>query len=280
MRNAVSIAINWFLRMTAGGLPVPCLPTSQKEIQFQKSICLTVKSKSRIVEVCRDQINSVKKAQAFGADRIELCSALKLGGITPDISLFQKARETFQGPIHVLIRPRDGDFHYDREEKNLIMTSAHRFLEEGADGLVVGGQDGEQLDLSFLAEVRREFPSADLTCHRVFDVIDDQHEGLRRLMDLGYNRVLTSGQKLKADHALSRLRELFELAANDIVIMPGSGVHSGNVLQILSSGPFNEIHLSAKRIINKTPNSDLMDMGYYELEEMELQKILKLVHGS
>lgn len=251
----------------------------QKKVHFRKNIYLTANNQDIKIEICCDQINSVVKAQALGVDRIELCSGLKLGGLTPDLDLFIQSRTEFKGPIFVLIRPRGGDFHYNEHEKSIILNSTKTFLEHGANGLVVGAQFENKLDVPFMMKLRREFPDTPLTCHRVFDSISDQKEGLLELIEMGYERVLTSGGAPKVDESIHQLQELIDIADSRIGILPGSGITSKNLLQILNMISVEEVHLSGKKLVEKQSSSGILDSSYYELDYIEIQKVMDIARS-
>ena len=149
----------------------------------------------RVLEICVDSLETALEAQQAGADRVELCSCLEVGGITPDPALFLLAREKLSIPIHVLIRPRIGNFFYSATEQSVILKSIKFFKQYGADAVVVGAlQSDNTLDLDFLSEMLETASSISVTFHRAFDLVDNPLTVFAQLEELGISRVLTSGQ--------------------------------------------------------------------------------------
>ncbi len=199
-----------------------------------------------LVEVCCSSIDSVLKAQRCGADRIELCKELRLDGLTPDDRLLERTCTQSSLPIHVLIRPREGDFHYSREELSLINQQIQQALEYPISGIVVGHLSFDlKPDLSLLNEWRSMVQGMDLTFHRAFDHVKDPFFVLEQLIDAGFNRVLTSGQAPKAVGGMELLHKLSSKADKRITIMPGGGIDPLNA-HLFLDGTFDAIHLSAR----------------------------------
>ena len=148
------------------------------------------------LEVCADSVESVLAAEKGGADRIELCGNVVIGGTTPSESLFREIRRHSDIKIHALIRPRFGDFCYTEYEFDIIRSEVRRFRELGAQGVVIGmlRPDGS-LDVEHLAQLMEEAKGMSVTLHRAFDVCRDPMEALEQVISLGFNTILTSGQK-------------------------------------------------------------------------------------
>ena len=148
------------------------------------------------LEVCADSVESVLAAEKGGADRIELCGNVVIGGTTPSESLFREIRRHSDIKIHALIRPRFGDFCYTEYEFDIIRSEVKRFRELGAQGVVIGmlRPDGS-LDVEHLAQLMEEANGMSVTLHRAFDVCRDPMEALEQAISLGFNTILTSGQK-------------------------------------------------------------------------------------
>ena len=151
-----------------------------------------------LLEVCADSVCSAVNAARGGADRIELCSALPLGGLSPDEDLFCMVRERVDLPVRVLLRPRAGDFLYDEDEFELLCCQAARFAGLGADGIVIGmlNPDGT-LDAERMSALMTCGDGCGVTLHRAFDVCRDAHEALRTAKELGVDTILTSGQQAR-----------------------------------------------------------------------------------
>jgi copper homeostasis protein len=199
-------------------------------------------------EVCTENVVGVRAAEKAGAHRAELCSALAEGGVTPSLGLFKAAREKTEIPIHVLVRPRGGDFGYTSTELAVMLEDIALFKEAGADGLVFGvlGKDGSLA----LPEMTRLMEAADplpVTFHRAFDVCRDPFKVLEQLIALGVARLLTSGQARDALTGAKLIRTLVEQAGDRLVVMAGGGVRSANAAQIVRDTLVAELHFSAQR---------------------------------
>tara|TARA_B110000444_G_C18851080_1_gene605663 strand:+ start:5764 stop:6453 length:690 start_codon:yes stop_codon:yes gene_type:complete len=208
--------------------------------------------KKIIVEICCSSIQSVEKAVEGKADRIELCQNLLVDGLSPSSELLEKATLICNLPIHVLIRPRAGDFNYNDKEIEQIEKDIERVKKFPIQGIVIGALDKENyLALEHLRKWRNMCPDLNLTFHRAFDVVKDPEKAIAQLIELKYDRILTSGQEAKAADGLKLLQKLNSKFLDKITIMPGGGINDVNVNEFLNSG-FNEIHLSAKNKVTAT----------------------------
>jgi len=197
-----------------------------------------------LCEVCVDSYSGAMKALSLGADRLEVCANLKIGGTTPSAGLFKRLRVATDKPLHVLFRPRGGDFIYTNDEVNTILEDIKLLKELGADGIVCGILlvDGS-LDIAAMKQVCSAAPPLSFTFHRAFDVCSNPLEVLPQLMSLGIDRVLTSGQSLNALAGASKLREWIE-AAPGLTFMAGGGISPLNVSDLLKQVPLKEIRFS------------------------------------
>lgn len=200
-----------------------------------------------ILEVCCGSLESVITAQRAGAHRIELCSALDEGGVTPSYGLMHSVGRLDKIKKHVLIRPRGGDFHYDIEELQIMLADIRMAHAEGFDGVVVGAltTDGE-VDLPACRALVAAAEGMSVTFHRAFDLCANRTQALEQIIELGFDRVLTSGGAPTAYEGRVELQRLVQLAAGRIVIMPGAGVKSTNAGLILETTGAQEIHASAR----------------------------------
>lgn len=206
-----------------------------------------------MLEICIDTLAGIDAAIAGGADRLELCAALSVGGLTPPQSLIARAAAA-PIPAHLLARPRDGDFRYDAGEAALIADDIRLAAESGLAGVVIGasGQD-DRLDADLLASwivhARAEGAKAGrrlaLTLHRAFDLCPDPFEALETAIALGFDRILTSGGQPRAADALDTLAALVRRADGRIGILAGSGVDAANLPAILATG-VPEVHASCR----------------------------------
>ena len=199
-----------------------------------------------LVEVCVGSVADIERAVAAGADRVELCSALELGGLTPSFGLVETALATSSIPVVVMLRPRAGGFRYDHHEFAAMLRDAERFLDLGASGVVFGilNEHG-QIDVARCGELLRTAGAAQTIFHRAFDFVPDQRAALDTLIELGITRVLTSGGKSTAAEGTSMIRELISHAAGRIEVMPGGGINADNVLEIVHATGCNQVHVGA-----------------------------------
>lgn len=202
-----------------------------------------------LLEICANSFQSAKNAQEAGAHRIELCQELSVGGLTPSYGLLKLVKDKLNISIHVLIRPRSGDFYYNDEEFDQMKKDIEVCKELEFDGIVSG-----ILKADSTIDIERTKVLIDLarplsfTFHRGFDEVKKPEVALQQLIDLGVERILTSGQKPKAVDGIALLRQLNTLANGQIIIMPGSGINADNAGVFKESG-FTDIHASASRKI-------------------------------
>ena len=201
-----------------------------------------------IIEVCADSYEYAEKAEKAGADRIELCKHLHLDGLTPNYKTAKKTIENLNIPVFVLIRPRHGDFNYSEKEFELMKADIVKFKEMGCKGIVSGILNNDNtIDIKRTNELVKLSRPLEFTFHRAFDMVTDPLKELEKLIQLGVDRILTSGQKQKAVKGIELLKELKKNAKDKIIIMPGSGINKLNIMNFRS---FNEIHGSFKNEIN------------------------------
>ena len=200
-----------------------------------------------LIEVCVDSMESVREAVRGGADRLELCANLIIGGTTPSPYLIREAAKLGVA-VNVLIRPRFGDFLFTREEKREQLECIEQLKALGAHGAVVGAllEDGS-LDVDFLKACRKAAGDLHLTMHRAFDVCRDAEAALEQAIEIGFDTILTSGQKATAVQGADLIAALVKRADGRIAIMPGSGVNAGNIAALFSRTGASAFHLSAKR---------------------------------
>lgn len=202
------------------------------------------------LEICAASYDSAIEAMAGGADRIELCSALSTGGLTPSFGLIKQVLNDLDIPVHVLIRPREGNFTYTAQEKEIIIRDIVFMKDSGAAGIVVGClNEREEIDLEFMEKARTA--AADMVCtfHRAFDLVTDREDAIDQLIKIGFNRILTSGGFAKAWDGRWVIRDLEGFSKGKIEIMPGSGVNEENIEQLLKITGVKSIHSSAQQHI-------------------------------
>ncbi len=195
-----------------------------------------------IIEVCANSYESAINAEQGGADRIELCKDLHIDGLTPTYEIAKKTIDKLKIPVFILIRPREGDFNYSNEEFELMKADIMKFKEMGCKGIVSGVLNKDKtVDLGRTKELVELTRPLEFTFHRAFDKIINPIKGLEELIEIGSNRILTSGQEDSAINGIKLIEKLIKIAANRITIMPGSGVKSANIKEFISIGS-NEIH--------------------------------------
>ena len=198
-----------------------------------------------IIEVCAESYESAINAELGGADRIELCKDLHLDGLTPDFEIAKKTINTLKIPVFILIRPREGDFVYSNEEFELMKQHIVKFKEMGCKGIVSGVLKSDNtIDLIRTKELIELSKPIDFTFHRAFDKIINPFNGMEQLINIGVNRILTSGQKETAVEGIELIKKLNQSAKGRIKIMPGSGIKQNN-LNMFYNININEIHGSS-----------------------------------
>ena len=191
-------------------------------------------------------IAGVRAAKAAGAGRVELCADLLEGGITPSRGMIRQARTIAGIGLNVMIRPRGGDFLFDDDEFATMRSDIETAKAEGADGVVIGllSATGE-IDIARTRELIALARPLSVTFHRAFDMTPDPFRALEALIELGVDRVLTSGQEASVLEGLPLIVELIERAGDRIVIMPGGGITARNIDRILAAARPREIHFAA-----------------------------------
>lgn len=218
-----------------------------------------------ILEICSNSLQSALNAQEGGADRIELCENLTGGGTTPSYGLLTQTRRQIQVPVHVLIRPRAGDFLYSDLEFEIMKEDVRLCKELGFEGVVLGllNADGG-IDVERTRMLTELASPMSVTFHRAFDACRDPEKGLEDVIACGCDRILTSGLKATAEEGADLLDKLISQAAQRIIIMPGSGIQSGNISRLKDRIRAREWHASAKAPAEsgmKYENAYLNDMG-------------------
>lgn len=200
------------------------------------------------LEICADSVESAIIAQTAGADRVELCDNLYEGGTTPSFGTIASARENLLIQLHILIRPRGGDFLYNDSEFDIMRRDIDLCGEAGVDGIVTGilRPDGS-IDIERTERLIGLAQPMSVTFHRAFDLCSDPVRGLEDIISTGASRLLTSGQKNKAPEGSELIRRLVKLAGKRIIVMPGSGLDESNIASTaIETGAF-EFHLSGRK---------------------------------
>lgn len=220
-------------------------------------------------------MESVIAAQAGGADRVELCQNLVIGGTSPSESLFLEVKKHSSIRIHVLLRPRFGDFCYTEHEFNILKTEVKHFRELGADGVVIGmlKPDGT-LDMEHLLKLMEETGEMSVTLHRAFDVCRDPMEALEQAISLGMDTILTSGQENSSEQGISLLKKLEEKSAGRIQIMAGAGISAEVIRPIYEQTGITSYHMSGKILLESEMRyrKENVKMGLPSLSEFEIYR--------
>ncbi len=197
-----------------------------------------------LLEVCLDSAASAAAAAEGGAERVELCANLLEGGTTPSAGEIAVARGTIDIGLHVMIRPRGGDFCYSALEIDTMLHDLRLARELGADGVVFGAllPDG-QIDAKLSARLIEAARPLAVTFHRAFDMCRDPFEGLEVLRELGVERLLSSGQEPHVLEGLELLAALVEAAGEDLIVMPGCGVTPRNAARVARETGARELHI-------------------------------------
>lgn len=198
------------------------------------------------LEICCDSFASAMAAKNAGTDRIELCSGLSEGGVTPSSGLLKTVRNIAAIKLHVLIRPRGGDFLYSKEEIRIMQEDIRLCKDLEADGIVLGflKPDGT-VDKEATSRLVEAAHPMSVTFHRAFDMCADPYQALEDIISCGADRILTSGQKNKVTDGMELIAGLVQAATGRIIIMPGSGISVSNIDHIARNTGANEFHLSA-----------------------------------
>ena len=220
------------------------------------------------LEVCAASMQSVAAAAEGGARRIELCSALSLDGLTPSMGMIRIVKERFpQLTLHVLVRPREGNFVYNDVELATMQSDIIECRKAGADSIVVGALTPEgDIDLAAMQRLMEAADTLPVTFHRAFDVCHHPEEALEQVIALGCRRILTSGQQPTAEQGIPLLHRLNQQADGRIILMPGGGVNATNAPLILQQTGCQEIHASA---------SSLQPNGLKDTDPQKVRAILE-----
>lgn len=226
------------------------------------------------LEICANSFISAKNAQEAGAHRIELCSELSVGGITPSYGLLKKVVEELTIETFVLIRPRSGDFVYSESEFDIMKTDIKLCKELGCQGIVSGVLNNDNtIDFEHTNELVELSKPLAFTFHRAFDEVPNPLVAFKQLIELGIDRILTSGQAKKAVDGLDLLKQLQAIAGNHLIILPGGGITPKNAKLFKQAG-FLELHASASKALKKESNLSLFDESITFSDKATIKAIL------
>jgi len=238
----------------------------------------------RVLEVCAFNIQSCIIAERAGAVRVELCDNPVEGGTTPSYGTIKQVREKISIDLYPIIRPRSGNYYYDANEYDIIKKEIEICKELGCNGISVGTQTiNAEIDTEWLKRIVDWAGPMGVTCNRAFDGTPDPYKALEDIIACGCERVLTSGQESAAPDAGETLGKLVKQAAGRIIIMPGAGVKSSNLKQLIAESNATQFHASA-RAQAKNPltyiNTRISDYGsvYISVEE-EIRAMVAILNG-
>lgn len=225
-------------------------------------------------EVCANSVESCIAAQEGGANRVELCAGIPEGGTTPSYGEITVAREVLKETrLHVIIRPRSGDFLYSPTEIRAMLKDIEIAQQLGVNGVVFGclTADGE-IDIPVMKKLMKASQGLSVTFHRAFDVCRDPRLALEQIIELGCNRILTSGQQPTAELGIPLLKKLQEQADGRITLLAGCGVNERNIARIAAETGINEFHFSARESIKSEmiyKNESVSMGGTVQIDEYE-----------
>ncbi len=237
-----------------------------------------------VTEVCVESTAGARAAAQGGADRIELCAALEIGGITPSVGVLESVVDII--PTHVLIRPRGGHFRYDKYEIRVMAKDIEHAIDRGAEAVVIGAlTDDGDVDLPAMVRLLGAAADVPVTFHRAFDSVRDPLAALDDLMELGVERLLTSGGHATAEAGAQAIAEFVRRCGDDLSVMPGSGITPDNAASIVNATGAGEIHFSAKRLLAVTSGNRVgvgpLDGGPRYVTDVELVRAtVSAVSGS
>jgi copper homeostasis protein len=205
----------------------------------------------RIIEICANSAQSCVEAEAGGACRVELCAGIPEGGTTPSYGEIRTAQSlTSKTDINIIIRPRGGDFLYTQAEVQAMLYDIEMVKRLKVHGVVFGCLTHQgNIDIPLMRRLIEASKPLSVTCHRAFDVCREPFVALEQLIELGCDRILTSGQQSDAVRGIPLIKELVRRAGERIVIMPGCGVREDNIARIEAETGAKEFHTSARSIV-------------------------------
>lgn len=241
--------------------------------------------KKFVLECCVDRLESARNAVAAGADRLELCANLVIGGTTPSLTLFRQIKREMKIRTHVLIRPRFGDFCYTDAEVEEMEEAIRMFRAEGADGVVIGALgEGGDLNTAVMERLIKEADGMSVTLHRAFDLCKDPFRTLDEAIELGVDTILTSGQAKSAWEGRDLLQRLIHYGKNRIDLMAGGGVNGKTIEKLQPYTGGTSFHMSGKETLDSPMqyrksgvNMGLDGLSEYEIWQTSEEKVREAV---
>lgn len=239
----------------------------------------------RVIEICCGSYEDCLAADKGGAKRVELNSALHLGGLTPSLGSLIKSKQNTDLKIITMVRPRSAGFCYSNEDIEVMLVDAKALLDHGADGIAFGflNQDGtiDVTSTKRMMSVIRSYPNAEAVFHRAFDCTANPYEAIETCIELGIDRILTSGQEAKAIDGKALIKELVLKYSDKIEILPGSGMNDTNAVAFMNETGVNQIHSSCKDWkIDPTTTMNGVSYAYHNENDYEIvseKKVKQLI---
>ncbi len=226
-----------------------------------------------IFEVCIDSVQGAKTASKYAVKRVELCSALSIGGLTPNVGLVEECCQVQGVEVHTMLRHKEGNFQYCEADVEIMRKDMIHFAKLGIKGVVFGildeHQEVSELNKTLLQEAKSL--GLEATFHRAFDFVSNPEESIKKLVDWGFTRVLTSGCQPTAIEGIDLIAKLNDKYGEDIQIMAGSGVNAQNALVFEEKGIKN-LHFTAKKLVGQVA----LSMG--EQTVVDEDKIKSITH--
>ncbi len=251
--------------------------------KFINSFTFVYMKENVLIEICADSIESALAAQHGGAHRVELCSALNVGGLTPSIGLIEQAISRLNIPVHVLIRPRSGDFVYSDAEFDVLKSDIHSAKMAGAAGIVTGILHADTtVDVLRMKELIDICGYLPITFHRAFDMTCNKQGALEQIINIGCKRILTSGGFKSSIEGRELIAEFVQQAGNRIIIMAGAGINKENFLELHAATKCREYHLSASHlrtsqmVYENLLLQDTLPTSYTETDSKRVQAVCNL----
>lgn len=239
--------------------------------------------KKFILEACVDSVPSALAAARGGADRLELCSNLIIGGTTPDIALYKEIRKYTDIPIRALLRPRFGDFCYDEYEYNILLENIAMYKAAGVNGVVIGSLNPDgSLNVKQMEGMIRAAEGMGITLHRAFDMCSNGMETLHIAKEIGVDTILTSGQEGSCSKGWEMIKEMVDAASDDMTVLVGAGVSADVIFEMYEKTGARAYHMSGKitksslmEFRRKSVNMGLPGISEYEIWETSEEHIRK-----
>lgn len=237
------------------------------------------------IEVCIDNLESLHNALSGGANRIELCSSLALGGLTPSFGMMKQAARIASVPVYAMIRPRQADFIFDNDDMMCMLDDIQAAADAGLDGVVLGVLTAQgEIDMVAMQTLATKAHQLKLgiTFHRAIDQLQDYRVALEQIIALGCERILTSGLAVNAEHGINVLADMVKQADSRVDIMAGAGVNATNAKMIKSTTQVPALHLSGKStrpsLMESNSNAQMGsdDIDDYQIPVTDASKISRV----